>query len=209
MLLVFRRAAGALVRSLIIAVIGTAGLVIGAVGGLLSGIANENGMLLGTLMGAITAGLLSVQLAESFLMICFCDDYSVEARIRQLRLEIRNLTAARLLSGSVFASISSALDSQIDAFQHDSGAGERGGDLFEPSYPVMATRRPTVDRLPVTEITNETTGQQTTCPICLHEFQAGEYARILPACSHVFHLECIDSWLIWKPECPMCRHTVY
>lgn len=84
------------------------------------------------------------------------------------RLELRHLTAANLLRESVFASISSALDSQIAALQRQSYQREHGGDLFEPSYPVMAARRATVESLPVTQVTKETVGQQTTCPICLH-----------------------------------------
>ncbi|XBI88620.1 hypothetical protein VPH35_026562 [Triticum aestivum] len=48
-------------------------------------------------------------------------------------------------------------------------------------------------------------------PHLLQEFEAGgeREGRRLPACSHVFHLECIRSWLLRKPHCPMCRHAVH
>ncbi|XP_048566555.1 NEP1-interacting protein-like 1 isoform X2 [Triticum urartu] len=209
MLSALSQAAGGLLRSLIAAVFGAAGTVIGALGGLHAGFINEDGMMHGALMGAITGAIVSVELAKSLLSICFSDDYSVEARITRMWLEFQHLTAASLLRGSVFASISSALDSQIDALQRQSYQREPGGDLFEPSYHVMATGRASVDSLPVTQATMETVGQQTTCPICLHEFQAGESARRLPACCHLFHLVCIDNWLMWKSDCPVCRHTVY
>ncbi|XP_037431911.1 NEP1-interacting protein-like 1 isoform X2 [Triticum dicoccoides] len=203
------QAAGVLLRSLIAAVFGAAGTVIGALGGIRAGFINEDGMMQGALMGAITGAIVSVELAKSLLSIFLSNDYSVEARIRRMRLELQHLTAAMLLRGSVFGSIGSALDSQIDALQRQSYQREPGGDLFEPSYHVMAAGRASVDRLPVTQATKETVGQQTTCPICLHEFQAGESARRLPACCHLFHLVCIDNWLMLKSDCPVCRHTVY
>ncbi|XP_072979975.1 RING-H2 finger protein ATL60-like [Typha angustifolia] len=46
------------------------------------------------------------------------------------------------------------------------------------------------------------------CPVCLSEISEGEEARILPLCSHGFHLECIDMWLRSHSTCPLCRTPV-
>lgn len=43
------------------------------------------------------------------------------------------------------------------------------------------------------------------CAICLNEFQDHETLRLLPKCSHVFHRECIDTWLASHVTCPVCR----
>ncbi|TKY57293.1 NEP1-interacting protein 1 [Spatholobus suberectus] len=46
------------------------------------------------------------------------------------------------------------------------------------------------------------------CSICFQDFEDGELVRILPKCGHLFHLECIDKWLVNQGSCPMCRTCV-
>uniref|UniRef100_A0A0D3F329 RING-type E3 ubiquitin transferase n=1 Tax=Oryza barthii TaxID=65489 RepID=A0A0D3F329_9ORYZ len=43
------------------------------------------------------------------------------------------------------------------------------------------------------------------CSVCLEELHAGEIVREMPACKHLFHVECIDMWLHSHRTCPMCR----
>ncbi|KAM0021862.1 putative transcription factor C2H2 family [Helianthus debilis subsp. tardiflorus] len=43
------------------------------------------------------------------------------------------------------------------------------------------------------------------CAVCLSEFADHERLRFLPNCHHVFHLDCIDSWLASHATCPVCR----
>ncbi|KAL1564628.1 RING-type E3 ubiquitin transferase [Salvia divinorum] len=45
----------------------------------------------------------------------------------------------------------------------------------------------------------------TDCAVCLSEFQEDETLRLLPKCSHAFHIPCIDTWLASHTNCPMCR----
>ncbi|XP_073270698.1 RING-H2 finger protein ATL52-like [Primulina huaijiensis] len=49
----------------------------------------------------------------------------------------------------------------------------------------------------------------TECAVCLSEFQEMESLRLLPKCSHAFHLPCIDTWLKSHSSCPLCRASVY
>jgi len=46
------------------------------------------------------------------------------------------------------------------------------------------------------------------CAVCLSEFQQDEKLRVIPNCSHVFHIDCIDVWLQNNTHCPLCRRTV-
>ncbi|KAL6981489.1 RING-type E3 ubiquitin transferase [Sarracenia purpurea var. burkii] len=46
------------------------------------------------------------------------------------------------------------------------------------------------------------------CAVCLGEFRDDEKLRLLPKCSHAFHLSCIDTWLKSHSNCPLCRANV-
>uniref|UniRef100_A0A0E0KGV7 RING-type domain-containing protein n=1 Tax=Oryza punctata TaxID=4537 RepID=A0A0E0KGV7_ORYPU len=44
------------------------------------------------------------------------------------------------------------------------------------------------------------------CAICLDEHASADVVRVLPACGHFFHKECIDHWVEkYQRRCPLCR----
>ncbi|KAG2307716.1 hypothetical protein Bca4012_083301 [Brassica carinata] len=47
------------------------------------------------------------------------------------------------------------------------------------------------------------------CAVCLCEFTEKDKLRLLPMCSHAFHLNCIDTWLQSNSTCPLCRGTLF
>ncbi|CAO2037891.1 unnamed protein product [Urochloa humidicola] len=51
-------------------------------------------------------------------------------------------------------------------------------------------------------------GRCSLCAVCLEDVEAGEMVRRLPACGHLFHVECIDMWLHSHVTCPLCRCQV-
>ena len=48
----------------------------------------------------------------------------------------------------------------------------------------------------------------TECSVCLSEFEEDESLRLLPKCSHAFHVPCIDTWLRSHKNCPLCRAPI-
>merc|ERR1712087_305120 len=47
------------------------------------------------------------------------------------------------------------------------------------------------------------------CAVCLDDFQRGEELRLLP-CEHAYHRHCIDPWLAKQSElCPMCKQSIF
>ncbi|KAJ0817087.1 putative transcription factor C2H2 family [Helianthus annuus] len=47
------------------------------------------------------------------------------------------------------------------------------------------------------------------CAVCLCEFSENDKLRLLPTCSHAFHINCIDTWLLSNSTCPLCRNTLF
>lgn len=47
------------------------------------------------------------------------------------------------------------------------------------------------------------------CAICLEEVNEGDRCRMLSNCRHVYHLSCIDRWLLMNSHCPLCRASIY
>ncbi|KAI5435677.1 RING-H2 finger protein ATL11 [Lathyrus oleraceus] len=81
-----------------------------------------------------------------------------------------------------------------------------GGDAYRRPYgldPVILENFPNfvyseVKDLKIGRVTLE-------CAVCLNEFEDDETLRLIPVCSHVFHRECIDAWLLHHSTCPVCR----
>ncbi|KAF8394287.1 hypothetical protein HHK36_020493 [Tetracentron sinense] len=46
------------------------------------------------------------------------------------------------------------------------------------------------------------------CAVCLNEFLEEEKLRVLPNCTHAFHIDCIDIWLQNNANCPLCRSSI-
>ncbi|RVX18480.1 RING-H2 finger protein ATL46 [Vitis vinifera] len=46
------------------------------------------------------------------------------------------------------------------------------------------------------------------CAVCLSEFSENDQLRLLVMCSHAFHINCIDTWLLSNSTCPLCRGTL-
>lgn len=47
------------------------------------------------------------------------------------------------------------------------------------------------------------------CAVCLCEFSEQDKLRLLPMCSHAFHIDCIETWLLSNSTCPLCRGNLY
>lgn len=50
-------------------------------------------------------------------------------------------------------------------------------------------------------------GVEPTCVICQHDFAAEEQVCKLP-CKHMFHVDCIDTWLSSNKTCPVCMWEI-
>ncbi|CAG8548757.1 3296_t:CDS:2, partial [Paraglomus occultum] len=82
----------------------------------------------------------------------------------------------------------------------------------QPFFPMGPPQKPRASEsamkaLPIVKITDEHTGSQATCPICLDQFMVESVVRQLP-CQHMYCEECIFEWLRVNNTCPMCRKGI-
>lgn len=50
---------------------------------------------------------------------------------------------------------------------------------------------------------------QSSCVICMAQYEGGERCSVLPGCGHVFHRGCVATWLhTTHNTCPLCRATI-
>ena len=64
-----------------------------------------------------------------------------------------------------------------------------------------------IQYLPSTVLTERKAGENSECIVCLENFDAGDKITTLP-CVHIFHTECIESWLKTNNHCPMCQFEI-
>ncbi|KAG6507016.1 hypothetical protein ZIOFF_032351 [Zingiber officinale] len=210
------------------------GSLVGAVTGALIGLATESGFLRGSGVGAISGAVFSIEVIDSSLDLWNSRDSGIWSLLylvilptlaehyflssfrsvitlivlQQLDI-ISSLFNGRLVREKVGPAVQSAVQSQMNALGlpfmetldlYDAGANAKGLSVDE------------VEKLPKSKVTArdelDASGEKTSCSVCLQELQLGEMVRRLPDCCHVFHLSCIDSWLIRHGSCPLCRRDV-
>ncbi|ORY83649.1 hypothetical protein BCR37DRAFT_378614 [Protomyces lactucae-debilis] len=80
------------------------------------------------------------------------------------------------------------------------------GNLIGPAKPETAAEEDIERAGPTHDLDEMSAELENRCLICLSDFEAGETCRSLSKCSHVFHRECIDTWLTTgRNSCPLCR----
>lgn len=117
--------------------------------------------------------------------------------IRQRRPEDPKRVAAR------YATIEGWLISKR-VRAHDDQCRCRGGEPCLSSPPTLkqASSYDTME-------TAEESLSAVECPICMCDLSPGEIVSWSPstACVHVYHHQCIKSWLLRHRNCPSCRHV--
>jgi hypothetical protein len=83
--------------------------------------------------------------------------------------------------------------------------------IYSPGTEPRGLDEAVIRLIPVIQFKTEEEGNNRDfceCAVCLNEFQQDEKLRIIPNCSHVFHIDCIDVWLQNNANCPLCRTSI-
>ena len=46
------------------------------------------------------------------------------------------------------------------------------------------------------------------CTVCLCEFGKRDIVRKIRPCRHIFHRDCLETWLKKEEDCPMCKEPI-
>jgi len=110
----------------------------------------------------------------------------------------RNAVTLHVSTGNPFAAAAPA------NYMHDTGYTYEDLVSLEP----VPRGLKSFDHLPTTVYEGqELPSNQTTCAVCMAEFETAEELRSLH-CTHHFHKECIDKWLGVATTCPVCKGEV-
>ncbi|KAL4352021.1 hypothetical protein GQ457_06G036120 [Hibiscus cannabinus] len=185
------------------------GTLLGALTGALIGQETESGFIRGAAVGAISGAVFSIEVFESSLLLWQSDESGIRCLLYLIDV-IASLLSGRLVRERIGPAMLSAVQSQMGAAELEMTFGEVHNIFDTGSAKGLA--RHVVERIPKMIITNsnnvDASGEKVSCSVCLQDFQAGETVRSLPQCRHMFHLPCIDKWLLSHASCPLCRRDM-
>ncbi|XP_071735316.1 NEP1-interacting protein 2-like isoform X2 [Rutidosis leptorrhynchoides] len=180
---------------------------LGAMTGALIGQETESGFVRGAAVGAISGAVFSIEVFEASLVLWQSDESGVGCLLYLIDV-IVSLLSGRLVRERIGPAMLSAVQSQMGAvetaFDEAHNIFDVGGSKGLPEYSVEK-----IPKITVTFDNNlDDSGEKMSCSVCLQDFQLGETVRSLPQCHHMFHLPCIDKWLIRHASCPLCRRDL-
>jgi hypothetical protein len=183
------------------------GTLLGAMTGALIGQETESGFVRGAAVGAISGAVFSIEVFESSLLLWQSDESGIGCLLYLIDV-IVSLLSGRLVRERIGPAMLSAVQSQMGAvepsFEEVTNIFDVGGSKGLPGA--------AVEKIPKIKITGknnvDASGEKASCSVCLQDFQLGETVRSLPHCHHMFHLPCIDKWLVRHGSCPLCRRDL-
>ncbi|CAM8891740.1 unnamed protein product [Rhodiola kirilowii] len=115
-----------------------------------------------------------------------------------------------LITTITIASYFCARTSANSSATSPSGAQHEGGNEVVLDVGIDEATIKTYPKLLYSEAKKEGRGlsmttSSTCCSICLADYKGSDVLRMLPECSHLFHVKCVDPWLRLHPTCPVCR----
>ncbi|CAN6294416.1 unnamed protein product [Urochloa humidicola] len=201
--------AGRVLCAIATCIFAAVGSLVGAVTGSMIGLATESGVLRGAGIGAISGAVFSIEVAEASRDLWHSGGDSGVWTVLNMVDIISSLLSGRLVREKVGPAVQSAVQSQISAI---SSPFAETSDLFETAGGSRGLPADALRRLPEMKIAADSAvdaaGEALCCSVCLQDFRVGDPARRLPGCRHVFHVPCIDCWLVRHGSCPLCRRDI-
>jgi len=120
------------------------------------------------------------------------------------------LMAAVLLTTALRAAVVFAASRLLARSRQADRRGRARSEAFpEEEFPAVVSATPhQIEALPCVKFArSKCPGFCTSCSICLSDFDDGETLKKLP-CGHLFHDDCVASWLQRNKRCPLCVRAI-
>uniref|UniRef100_A0A0C9QT54 TSA: Wollemia nobilis Ref_Wollemi_Transcript_10933_1459 transcribed RNA sequence n=1 Tax=Wollemia nobilis TaxID=56998 RepID=A0A0C9QT54_9CONI len=167
----------------------------GAIGGALGCQAIGINILFGSVLGSIVGVVLCVEVLEAYWASWFSERSGLTSSSSMVDI-FEDLLNGRFVREQVNIADMS-YENMYDIFGEGGTKGLSGACLEKlPRHCITKENK------------NDSSGDNISCTICLQDLQQGEVARSLPLCHHIFHLSCVDKWLIRHGSCPVCRQDI-
>ncbi|KAK9070619.1 hypothetical protein SSX86_011021 [Deinandra increscens subsp. villosa] len=183
----------------------TGGAVIGLVSGAIKGQTTETGLVRGAGVGAVSGAIIALQAVD---MIANGEPFS----------KVVFVSASCILYVYICSSLVSYISFRYRSINImlTSAMETSFTDIFNVENNVAkGLSEEVINDLPKCVFDDDKTCQsdddkchERNCVICLQDFENKEEGRELPGCKHVFHMKCIDEWLMRQGSCPICRRDV-
>ncbi|KAJ4980721.1 hypothetical protein NE237_031558 [Protea cynaroides] len=94
---------------------------------------------------------------------------------------------------------------------HQLSTGTRVTQVGSGETPKKGLDQSIISALPIfiyKDLPGHNATRSSECAICLSSLEKEEMVMVLPNCKHMFHAECINTWLNSHTTCPICRSDV-
>ncbi|CAL9221585.1 unnamed protein product [Arabidopsis halleri] len=173
-------------------ILASASVVVAAIVGAIEGHTTDIGFLQGSLLGVVAGVITGVQL--------FGPALHSDQPLSKVAI-LRRVVNGKAIMGLVRPFVLKAYQWQIIAL--DTSYME-SSNLYDFNQERKGLSKSSIQNIPM--FYNRSVHQtKSSCSICLQDWEEGEVGRKLERCGHIFHMNCIDEWLIRQETCPICR----
>ncbi|EOY15121.1 RING/U-box superfamily protein [Theobroma cacao] len=189
--------------AIFISVFAVVGATLGALTGAYVGAKTKIDCLRGATVGAIKGSFFSIKFFKILLIVCSSDDVATRDLLQSVRLPVSVALLSFLLSSAHALRFFGPREIHINAL--DSTFNQVPWNI--PEW----LSKESIQNIPKIRITEEnvwdSSRNRISCSICLQDFLQGEVVHSLPHCHHMFHVSCIQRWLVEHKSCPLCRRS--
>ncbi|CAE5967951.1 unnamed protein product [Arabidopsis arenosa] len=173
-------------------ILASASVVVAAIVGAIEGHTTDIGFLQGSLLGVVAGVITAVQLFGPVL--------HGDQPLSKVAL-LRRVVNGKAIMGLVRPFVLKAYQWQIITL--DTNYME-SSNLYDFNQEKKGLSKSSIVNIP--KFYNCSDQQiKSSCSICLQDWEEGEVGRKLERCGHIFHMNCIDEWLLRQETCPICR----